>query len=310
MPNDNLLAQLSRDADRITDAIDRRQRALDGRLTQLERRLFDRIRDGLLDRFDIADGRLADTVVNLLLLARIDEVFEAWVLAEMPEVLRDFVGQILATSGLTAAMYADFDGPTVDSVLNDNRVLLAALGATETGAILPGSILADIAAAAQVRQDLKAAVLGSIKSGQTLREFTATIRDFVTGTPDADGRVKRYWRTYAYDLFNQAAEVKNEEFRRALNLRWFIYVGDIIKDSRAFCIKKAGKVFATVEADKDWPNDPDLIGKTSGIPYTPRIDRGRWNCRHRIRYISEELAVQLDPKKVNAIKEKHGSTRL
>jgi hypothetical protein len=83
-------------------------------------------------------------------------------------------------------------------------------------------------------------------------------------------------------------------------------VGDVIKDSRTFCIKKAGKVFAVIEADTEWPTDPDLIGKGSGIPYTPRIDRGRWNCRHRIRYISEELAKKLDPKKVAQIEQSYG----
>ena len=120
------------------------------------------------------------------------------------------------------------------------------------------------------------------------------------------GKLTSFWHGNAYDLFNQAAEIKNEQFRAALKLHWFIYAGDIIKDSRAFCIAKAGKVFADVEADTEWPNDPNLIAKNSGIPYTPRVDRGRMNCRHRIRYITRELAVQLDKKKVELIESKYG----
>lgn len=307
MPNkDQILSRLTREADDITDAIDARQMALGRQLSRAEKDLLERLRSLLFDRLEFDGSRIANTAANLLLLTQVDAIFERWRQDTAPELLRDFVGQLIATAALTAAFYADFDGQTVDGVLNDNRLLYAALGVNPLGDILPGSILADIGASAQVRQDIKAVVLGGIKAGQTLRQFTKAIKDFVTGTPDADGRVTRYWRTYAYDLFNQAAEVKNEEFRQALGLQWFIYVGDVIKDSRAFCIKKAGKVFATVEADAEWPKDPDLIGKASGIPYTPRIDRGRWNCRHRIRYISEELAVQLDAKKVNFVKEKYG----
>ena len=50
---------------------------------------------------------------------------------------------------------------------------------------------------------------------------------------------------------------------------------------------------------------PDLIGKGSGIPYVPLVQRGKWNCRHRIRYISEEIAMRLDADKVKAVKEKY-----
>lgn len=87
----------------------------------------------------------------------------------------------------------------------------------------------------------------------------------------------------------------------------YLYVGDVIKDSRTFCRKKAGRIFAIQEADAEWPNDRDLIGRGSAIPYTPRIDRGRWNCRHRIRYITEEMAEKIDPAKVARIKQKYGS---
>jgi hypothetical protein len=148
-------------------------------------------------------------------------------------------------------------------------------------------------------------IVRAIILGQAVRDFISSLRTYIIGTKEQDGRLLKYWKTNAFDLFDQAAEIENRRISEKLDLRWFIYVGDIVRDSRAFCIKKAGKVFASIEADTEWPKDPDLIGKNSGIPYTPRIDRGRWNCRHRIRYISEELAVQIDPKKVSIIKKKY-----
>jgi hypothetical protein len=166
----------------------------------------------------------------------------------------------------------------------------------------------DVSNAAPVRDGLKNVILKGIQSGATLREFTAQIKDYVTGTPGTAGRLRTHYRTYAYDLFNQVQEAKNEQFRRGLDLQWFLYVGDVIADSRVFCQKKAGRIFAVIEADTEWPKDPDLIGRSSGIPYNPRIDRGRWNCRHRIRYITEEMAEQIDAAKVKRIKQKYGGS--
>lgn len=308
MPSEveNIITRLSREAERLTDFIDQRQRALDRRLAALERQMFEQIRDDLFVRLEIVDGKIANSVANLLLIARLDEIFAGLVNTGGVVLVGEFIREVLTAARLTVDYYSDFDEATLQRVLNDNAVLLAALGISAAGALIAGGIMADIANAAQVRQDIKTVLIGAIKSGSTLSEVTKAAREYVTGTRETEGRLTRHWRTYAYDLFNQAAEVKNEEFRRALNLQWFIYVGDVIRDSRQFCVKKSGKIFAAVEADAEWPKDPDLIGKTSGIPYTPRIDRGRWNCRHRIRYISEELAVQLDPKKVNFVKKKYG----
>jgi hypothetical protein len=89
------------------------------------------------------------------------------------------------------------------------------------------------------------------------------------GNRQATGRLQSYWRTYTYDLFNQVQEAKNQQFAKELDLTWFLYVGDVISDSRDFCRKKAGKVFATMEALNEWPKDRDLPGKKSGHTIPP-----------------------------------------
>lgn len=306
----DILAALEKRADAITAAIDRRVLALDRDVTRLERVLFDLLRDELFGLLVFQDGRLANTRENLLLLARIDQIFDRWQSLFQTRVVRDFVGSLLAVSALTGEMYRGL-GPAdlLDQISRDNSLLLSAIGVDENGNVLPGSVIWEVSRTPQVRQEVKNVVLQAIRQGQTLREFQTAMRTYLLSTPQADGRLRRYWRTYTYDVFNQAAEVKNEQFRRGLDLDWFIYVGSVIKDSREFCRKKAGRVFAVVEADREWPRDPDLIGKKSGIPYVPRIDRGRWNCRHRIRYITEETALELDPAKVERIKEKYGNDR-
>lgn len=304
---EKLLSRLSAKADTITGAIEKRQAALDRRLIGLEVDLFRALQDDLFGRLRTEGGRLVTSKENLLLLLRIDAVFEQFTREISRGILRDFALDLLAIARMTGEMYkGEWPEALLAEIAQNNTVLRAAIGIDENGTVVPGSVLFEVSQANQVRQDVKKVVLQAINRGMTLREFGTALRNYVVSTAAADGRLKRHWRTYAYDIFNQAAEIKNEQFRQGLGLEWFIYVGDVIKDSRTFCRKKAGKVFAVVEADREWPKDPDLIGKTSGIPYVPRIDRGRWNCRHRIRYITEDMAAQLDAAKVERIKQKYG----
>lgn len=306
--SERLFERLSKKAEAIGDAIDERQRALDSDLTRLEKDLFTRLQADLFGDLEFENGQLKTSRKNLLLLLRIDAVFEAWLREFQAGTVREFAASLLSIAAMTGEMYKTGGAEKlVNEIAEDNATLRAAIGIDEKGRVIPGSILYDVSTVAQVRQDIKMVVLQGIKAQQTLREFSTALRNYVVSTPQATGRLKSYWRTYAYDIFNQATEIKNEQFRRGLDLEWLIYTGSIIKDSREFCIKKAGKVFAVIEADNEWPKDPDLIGKKTGIPYIPRIDRGRWNCRHRIRYITEETATKLDPEKVKAIKKKYGS---
>lgn len=312
MPTNNdpqaLIARLSRKADAITDAIERRQLVVDRAVHRAEKDLFALLVSDLLGRLSVRDGKIEATEYNYKLLARIDAVFDTFRREVLTNTLPEFVNALFSVVAMTGELYTGMEAEaTLNAIAKDNAVIRAAIGIDPSGNIVQGSALWEVSTASQVRSDLKIVVLRSIRSGATLGEFTRAVRDFVTGTPQATGRLRTYWRTYAYDLFNQVQEAKNEQFRRGLNLEWFLYVGDVIKDSREFCRKKAGRIFAIKEADAEWPKDRDLIGRGSAIPYTPRIDRGRWNCRHRIRYITEEMAEQIDPAKVKRIKEKYGS---
>lgn len=306
--SEKLIARLSKKAEAISAAIDNRQRVVDKDLTRREKDLFTRLQAELFGSLWIENGRLATNRQNLLLLLKIDAIFDAWLREFQAGPVREFARSLIGVAAMTGEMYQDGNAESVvKAIAADNATLRAAIGIDDAGRVLPGSILYDVSMVAQVRQDIKTVILQAIKGGQTLQKFSTTLRDYVVSTPQTTGRLKSYWRTYAYDLFNQATEIKNEQFRRGLGMQWFIYTGSIIADSRQFCRKKAGKVFAVIEADKEWPTDPDLVGKKSGIPYVPRIDRGRWNCRHRIRYITEELAKQIDPQKVERIKKQYGS---
>ena len=306
-----LLARLSKDAQEIADAIERRQSSLSSSVSRAERDLFLRLIDEVFSDLEFSNGAIVNSIPNYLLLYRIDEVFDAWQTEVMNPLMRGFVQDLIAIADMTGMYYKDFAAEKiVNDIATSNELLRASLGIDARGNMIKGGMISDISKIPSVRQQAKMLFLQELQSGGTLKQLNATVKDFIHGHAKQPGAINANFNSkasgYAYDLFNKVAEIKNEQFRENLDLQYFIYVGGIIHDSRPFCIKKAGKVFAVIEADTEWPGDPDLPGKTSGIPYTPRIDRGRWNCRHRIRYITEELAFKIDPKKVEQIRQSYG----
>ena len=72
---------------------------------------------------------------------------------------------------------------------------------------------------------------------------------------------------------------------------------------RYYVTPKAHKAPKWISAElwEKWKNDPTLPRKTSErdsgtlVGYDPLVDMGRWNCRHRTRFISRELAQELRP---------------
>ena len=122
------------------------------------------------------------------------------------------------------------------------------------------------------------------------------------------------FRWFAFDLYQQYDATYNSRLADKLNLTNFIYQGGLIDDSRDFCACHDGKVW-NIEDTKKWatwrPSDcdgypkgyvqkqkNDEIPSYLGYPgYDPLIDRGGYNCRHQLNYITDELAEILRKEK-------------
>jgi hypothetical protein len=302
-----LPSTLTAAAELIGAAIDSRQAALGRRLSEAEQVLYAAVMEAIVEKLSASGGQISRTVRNMVLVSAVEGVFDRWAEENMRDLMADFVANLAAVAAMTGGMYeAEATEAEIEEVQQDNALLFAALGVSAGGSIVTGSVLWEVYRAAEVRRKVRNALLQGVKAEIAPGEMSKLVRELVRGSRGEPGALTAFWRTYAYDLFEQAVELKNEQYRQKLRLRWLVYVGDIIQDSRDFCVLKAGRVFADVEADENWPKDPTLPGRGSGIPYTPRIDRGRWNCRHRIRYITRETAVQLDARKVKSVEAKYG----
>ena len=269
--------------------------SLDTRVQGMQRSLTRRFLEAVLEMFDFEGGKLKKTTKNIAALRKLERFFENFEREIIRDELALFAAELLEIGGLTVEYYeATSQAAKAAAIKNSLELLRSVMGITADGGLVEGGYLDRLGKTVQVRETLRQYVVQSIVSKRSLTDFQRGLRDLVEGKPGIDGALQAYWRQYAYDTYNQAYEVVNVSMADELELQHFIYQGSIIPTSREFCRKKAGKVFTRQEALK-WKNDPDLIDKKTAASYNPFIERGRYNCRHFLNWISEELAVQIRP---------------
>ena len=151
-----------------------------------------------------------------------------------------------------------------------------------------------------------------ITSQVNTKDFIKALTFFFQG---AEGFAKKFER-FAFDVYQQYDATYNSKLAEKLELKNFLYLGGLITDSRDFCAAHDNKVWTTEEAET-WASWTPAKGKKEnqypsgwvikqkdeykvpsylGYPgYDPLIDRGGYNCRHQLAYISDELARRLRP---------------
>jgi hypothetical protein len=267
---------------------------LNARLSRAERKLLRYLLTDLLPKLDTVDGRLTRTARNIARTQIIEQVFDRFGRSEIDAELKLFAAELLNVAGKNVEYYlaAGFNEAKVNAVAEGLGLIRAKIGIDEAGELLTDGYLYRLGQSNEVRQRLKDYTLNALASKQPFAAFSKGLDELVTGSKDIDGVLRSYWRQYAYDTYNQVREVSNTQYADDLNLEWFVYTGGIIKTSRAFCIKRNGKVYNRKQT-ANWKNDPDLIDKKTKESYNPLIERGRYNCRHFIMWVDEETAQRL-----------------
>jgi hypothetical protein len=100
-------------------------------------------------------------------------------------------------------------------------------------------------------------------------------------------KIQSQWSRWTYDIYQQYERVASNEIRKELGLKWAMYEGGEIETSRCFCIKRNGRLFREDEIMM-W-NDETWAGK-SEIGYDAIVDLGGFNCRHKLRWVSDDFA--------------------
>lgn len=260
-------------------------------LNSLSRDLYTVLNDYLLE-FNTTANVLDFSVLNLTKAAQFDKVFDAFSDDIRRTLELRLVPQVEIFYDLAKDYYTQLGFANATILANQIKpVIFAAVGLTETGKIVQGGIIDNLATMDAIRPRVKDLVTGAISAKTSLKKLQTDLKASILPSAKQDGALLRQYKVQAFDLFNQIHEIANKELAVELGLQYFIYQGSIITTSRAFCTRRAGKVFSTKDAKK-WATDPTLQIKNKAT-YDPLIHRGGYRCRHWIRYISEEAALKL-----------------
>jgi hypothetical protein len=158
---------------------------------------------------------------------------------------------------------------------------------------------------------LRSELFIAVNQGSTLTDVITSISGQLTTTETRQGVLKRIALQASRDALGQYDGIVNEAVRKSYKLDALLYVGSLVKDSRAQCERwvdydKNGKVgmllFEDLEQEIAWAenNGTGMIPNTT--PENFCQNRGGFNCRHiaypvrSANYIKEEKPKEVEPK--------------
>lgn len=268
---------------------------VDKRINPLQKEFLSLFLEKIVLKLKEVNGVVVMNKANLQVIAQMDQFFTQFRSLFFDSELKFLAADLLQAADLSREYFeaTGFSKKKLDQItaaVTDVENAIGVSGKT----LIKGGYLDRLAKTDLLKHELYGIVTNALASNLSLSDFTKAMRLRIVGNKDADGFLQAYYRTYVYDSFNKVHEVSNKAFADGLGLKHFIYTGSLIATSRDFCDKRAGKAFS-VEETKKWKDDADLIDKKTKATYNPLVERGRYNCRHFIKYISEDLFYHMRP---------------
>lgn len=286
------------------ELLDARQKRRFAQLSVIEKLLVRKLLDEMASELTEENGRITSRKGFVALANAVDRVFDAVEERRLGDFVTGTAKDMRDLLEFNARYYKALNAAPQDryQAIKDavDSQMRKRLGIDQEGGIAPKGYLDQLFRTQPARDEVKKMVSKAVSAGIPMRKLRKQIQVKVAGTDEAAGVLERHLGTVVLDAYQQADAITNREFAKRLDLRYFIYSGGLIETSREFCRKRNNRVYTTDEA-QEWDTDPTLprtkAEKDSGVvtDYDPLVDRGRWNCRHRILYISEEEATLRRP---------------
>jgi len=238
----------------------------------------------VFDNVDITNGKLSTTIKADEFLAALDyKIYQALKKSGYPAYVGDFIGNYDKISSNVRDLHQAL-GNGLLSASDINAIKRLEVQKTIDNLTQQGMYKDFIA---PVREGL----YRNIMFGATVGETEEFIKSQVISTKQKDSRLTRYVGQVATDALHQFDGSVNQVAKQSLKLNATQYVGSLIEDSRAQCMKWVGMSIIKdeqLQEEIDWALSGGIYSnkKCSGmIENTTKdtfcINRGGYRCRHR-----------------------------
>ena len=295
--------------------LDELRSKFEGIALKLQTNLFEDIISEIIPKLELKDDKILDNANNYRLISELNKVYEAFNIKAIGIILPQINKGI---EGITALNTTYFALAIPNAIERFDKIIEGAKAITDlkiglrAGKMIRGGYLMSTLKTDAALTELKQLLLKLVTSQVDMKEFINAIKENVNGTDLKSGVYDRQLKRYAYDTYQQYDAAYNKKLAEEFGMKYFIYQGGIITDSRDFCVCHTDKVFSIEESELwktwipsdctdypvGWPKAKDMNehpGYMDYPGYDPLIDRGGYNCRHILGFISEELAREMRP---------------
>lgn len=277
------------------DYIGRSREEFLSKARRFQRAVSAKILNEWLPELSAIEGNIANNRSNLRAVNRLDRIAREVSELEGAELATWYVQRLQRLGTFTAGYYSTLN---IGEPIRLQRAYQRAASSLlfrfgyDGEKFIRGGFIYDLTQANEPLRQIKAEALRAIGNEQSFREFMKSMKTYINGKVGGkQGLYERYFRTAAYDTFQQFDRKLNKDLADDLGLEWAIYDGTLIKRSRPFCIERLGKAYHKTEIEQ-WAN-LDFAGKSD--PYDPFLDLGGHECKHTLRWITEDRAKELRP---------------
>lgn len=276
--------------------------------------LVSKITEEIIPQLDISGGKILNTLKNYRLLASLDKVYNDFQKGQripFVEEIRGSTGKLVAMNQEYFKVMLGVEIPEIfERVSQEAAKKMSLRLGLEGKKIITGgyfeTLIKNEALLLEIKQMTAQAVTGQFR----MRDYVRTLNTLIMGEEKKPGGMERQFNRYAHDLYMQYDSAYSTSLADATGMNYFIYQGGLVNDSRDFCVAHNNKIFKREEADKwrtwtpsqgTYPEGYKVKQKDqSAVPsyldypgYDPLIDRGGYNCRHYVGWISDSIAQKM-----------------
>lgn len=219
---------------------------------------------------------IRQTAANRRILARAQSEFDFIISNDTAyqSSIERYLRNVPKIESLNAAYFE-----TISDAFSPNKVFIKQL--QKQAIAYTNNILLQDGFVANVKTPLADILSQNINTGGSYSGMLDQIRTFIRGNENLDGRLISYSRGILNDTLYQYSRGYQQSVTADLGLEWYRYIGGLVKDSRSFCIERAGKYFHHKEIEAwgslEWQGRNRYTTSSSIF-----VVAGGYNCSHSI----------------------------
>lgn len=245
----------------------------------------------LLSMLETSNGDVKKNKNNLIIIGKLDGIMNQLALTSGSILVNSLLKRISDVLKMNVNYYGAMlsKDETLKSVKESiEKEVNQRFGIKEDGTLIVGGFISSLLLDQSVKNTLKQNLYTSIYANSKVTSVMAEAKAYLSGKKGVKGAIESFYSKYTNEAFNHADRMSSREFAKKYGLKWFIYAGTLVDNSRAFCKAKIGGIYNTLEAEKWIDETPSPLG-ISKESYSPTIHMGGINCRHSPFFITERM---------------------